>query len=314
MTDQSFDFDFLARETLALTEQLRKKSLKELEDSEYSSSEPAQQIELDFFEDAFDFSTEEEKYEEQNYEEQVKPEIEEPEYNQENQEVQTSVVEGPGVVYKLEKGISTYCLRGYATDDMSWELDALERQDPQAMKKLRMNDEESIEDISFFSTHDEAFAETLVDQLVNRRFPRQEAIVCNISDPGFSWWLSCDELGFEVYFQSHGIERDENLIQLGPLGDPFIAYQFFKKSFSFLKSQFSINEFSATEKGLRVSCGQSSVGEFQKLVQLFIDGSFPWESDVFSSTKSMDKGLLLYFYELSLLRSFWVRVQDRLNH
>ena len=197
---------------------------------------------------------------------------------------------------------------------MSWELDALERQDPQAMKKLRMNDEESIEDISFFSTHDEAFAETLVDQLINRRFPRQEAIVCNISDPGFSWWLSCDELGFEVYFQSHGIERDENLIQLGPLGDPFIAYQFFKKSFSFLKSQFSINEFSATEKGLRVSCGQSSVGEFQKLVQLFIDGSFPWESDVFATGKSVDKGLLLYFYELSLLRSFWVTVQNRLNH
>ena len=38
------------------------------------------------------------------YEEQVEPEIEELEYNQENQEVQTSVLEGPGVVYKLEKG------------------------------------------------------------------------------------------------------------------------------------------------------------------------------------------------------------------
>ncbi len=344
MTDQSFDFDFLARETLALTEQLRKKSLKEINEQErmddfselselseddvyemdsFVPSKPAtaaKQFELDLFEDAFDFSSDEGAYEQEDLFETASESLESEniqeieDFEVEDLEVEEALpIQGPGIIYKVEKGISTFCIRGHATDDLAWELDALERQDPQSMKQLRMTEEDSLESVGFFETHDQAFAETVVDQLMNRRFPRQEAIVCNISDPGFSWWLSCDNLSFEVYFQSHGIERDENLIQLGPLGDPFIAYQFFKKSFNFLKTQFSINEFSATEKGLRVSCGARYEKEFQKLVQLFIDGSFPWEQSIFEGGHSKDKGLLLYFYELSLLRSFWVGIQNQLN-
>ncbi len=308
MTDQNFDFDFLARETLALTEQLRKESFKK---DISNLSDKSEQFELNLFDSAFDFS----HRNEENYElEEIKELEEELEENLKEEYVgEEPHLEGPGIVYKLEKGISTFCLRGVATSDMEWELDALERGDKTLMKKLRLTEEDSLDSVGFFPTYDEAFAETVIDQLINRRFPRQEAIVCNLSDPGFSWWLSCENLSFEVYFQSHGIERDENLIQLGPLGDPFIAYQFFRKSFSFLKSKFSINEFSATEKGFSVSCSRSSEERFQQLVQLFIDGNFPWQDGIFNEGNSSDKALLLYFYELSLLRKFWVEVQARLN-
>jgi hypothetical protein len=298
VSDLRFDFDFLARETLALTEQLRNKSLKSMENEDFEfkslSNEnlnDLEQIELNFFDDAFDFSAPD------------KPIVEGHSCEEERS------LSGPGVVYKLEKGISTFCLRGMATSDMEWEADAIERKDPQILKKLRIDPSDTNEAIGFFPTYDLAFAETVVDQLINRRFPKQEAIVCNLSDPGFSWWLSCDDSSIEVYFQSHGIERDENLIQLGPLGDPFIAYQFFKKSFSFFKSQFSIHEFSATEKGLRISCGMNSIDTFQKLVKLFIEGIYPWEESFFQGHNNPDKSLLLYFYELSVLRSFWIDVQ-----
>ena len=318
MSDQNFDFDFLARETLALTEQLRKESLNKAgddSDNDYFHKDSllnnCEQIELELFEEAFNFSQSERENNrqvEQEYPPENEPEVQ--------AEVAQELPTGPGVVYKLEKGISTFCLRGIATSDMEWEREALERLDPKVMKALRLtNCEDEISDeLGFFATQDEAFAETIIDELINRRFPRQEASVCNLSDPGFSWWLSCENMSFEVYFQSHGIERDENLIQLGPLGDPFIAYQFFKKSFSFLKSQFSINEFSATQKGFRVSCGQSSADKFQELIQLFIDGNFPWGESVFKDKNSPDKELLLYFYEISLLRKFWIGVQDQLNH
>lgn len=315
MTDQNFDFDFLARETLALTEQLRKESFKK---DISNLSDKSEQFELNLFDSAFDFSHhgedvirevegEEEDIENRNIEESK--ELEEVELSEES----TQDLAGPGIIYKLERGISTFCLRGLATSDMDYELDALERGDRNLLKKLRLTQEDSLDDLGFFPTYDEAFAETIIDQLINRRFPRQEAIVCNLSDPGFSWWLSCENLSFEVYFQSHGIERDENLIQLGPLGDPYIAYQFFKKSFSFFKSKFSINEFSATEKGFSVSCSQNSEVHFQQLVQLFIDGNFPWDDSAFNKGTSPDKALLLYFYELSLLRRFWVDIQSRLN-
>ncbi len=310
MSDQNFDFDFLARETLALTEQLRKDSFKK--DME-KITDQSEQFELNFFDSAFDFSrrdAEVERFDEflcEEVEEDMAQDIEEEEVSEPRD------LAGPGIVYKLEKGISTFCLRGLATSDMEWELDALERGDRNLTKTLRLGEEDSLDNIGFFPTYDEAFAETVIDQLINRRFPRQEAIVCNLSDPGFSWWLSCESLSFEVYFQSHGIERDENLIQLGPLGDPFIAYQFFKKSFNFFKSKFSINEFSATEKGFSVSCSRNSEERFQQLVQLFVDGTYPWDHGVFDGGGSPDKALLLYFYELSLLRRFWVEIQSRLN-
>jgi len=318
VSDQNFDFDFLARETLALTEQLRKESLKKAgDDSDRayfhndSLLNKSEQFELELFEEAFNFS----HSERENNREVEQENLPEPQVEAQPEKVQ-ELPSGPGVVYKLEKGISTFCLRGIATSDMEWEREALERMDPKVMKALRITDSEDeiSDELGFFATQDEAFAETIIDELINRRFPRQEASVCNLSDPGFSWWLSCENMSFEVYFQSHGIERDENLIQLGPLGDPFIAYQFFKKSFSFLKSQFSINEFSATQKGFRVSCGQSSADKFQELIQLFIDGNFPWGESVFKDKNSPDKELLLYFYEISLLRKFWIGVQDQLNH
>lgn len=293
MSNQNLDFDFLARETLALTEQLRNDSFAK------NLNEHCDQLHLDDLESTFDLSYT------STSEHSLEPEIDH----------SAMPLEGPGIVYKLEKGISTFCLRGVATSDLDWERDDIERGDRNLMKKLRLSVDDSgciSEDIGFFPTYDVALAETVVDQLMNRRFPRQEAIVCNLSDPGFSWWLSCESLSFQVYFQSHGIERDENLIQLGPLGDPFIAYQFFNKSFQFLKSKFSINEFSATEQGFGISCARNSEHKFQQFIQLFVDGSFPWEDEMFEEGNSDDKRLLLYFYELSLLRKFWVEIQCRL--
>ncbi|MBC96799.1 MAG: hypothetical protein CME63_03560 [Halobacteriovoraceae bacterium] len=337
MSNQNFDFDFLARETLALTEKMRSQALDKAnseDDCAFFMKDQSEQFELDFFEDAFDFSKSEnypenyfEKYEDEDsdqyqesYHSNINNDLQTEEENENldsDQDESGFSPEGPGVLYKLEKGISTFCLRGLATSDAQWEIDAIERRDPKILKTLRLNEEEGMDLLGFFPTYDQAFGETIIDQLINRRFPKQEAIVCNLSDPGFSWWLSCGNQSFEVYFQSHGIERDENLIQLGPLGDPLIAYQYFKKSFPFLKSQFSINEFSATEKGFQVTCGKSSESEFQQLVQLFIDGRFPWEDSVFNSEASghsvQDKGLLLYFYEISLLRKFWIDVQNQLN-
>ena len=131
MSDQNFDFDFLARETLALTEQLRKESLNKAgddSDNDYFHKDSllnnCEQIELELFEEAFNFSQSERENNrqvEQEYPPENEPEVQ--------AEVAQELPTGPGVVYKLEKGISTFCLRGIATSDMEWEREALERLD-----------------------------------------------------------------------------------------------------------------------------------------------------------------------------------------
>lgn len=270
------NFEFLARETLLLTEKLRKEAFS-YSDRNFSLKK----------ENSFHSVSDEKPL-------------------------------GPGVIYRLEKGVSTFCLRGVPTEDMDWEREKLERRDRDLIKDLRL-DESLFQELRegdtlhFFSTPEFSFAQALVKQLANRRFPRQESMICNLSDPGFSWWLSLGEWSLTLYFQSHGIERDEDLIQLGPLGDPFTAFEKLKKAFSFFKSQFPLYEFSATEKRFTISSGSQSLGHFEKLQKIFTHGEFHWKDKLQDSSYGNHHELLFYLYELSLLRKFWFEVQEILS-
>jgi hypothetical protein len=103
--------------------------------------------------------------------------------------------EGPGVVYYIEKGVSTFCIRGLVSDDLAWEQDLLESKDKDFLKLFRLTENEldQIEKIGFFPTPSLEIAESIVKIMMNRRFPVAEASLCNLSDPGFSWWMDQGE-------------------------------------------------------------------------------------------------------------------------
>lgn len=225
-------------------------------------------------------------------------------------EEKESCLDSSGVVYYLDKGISTFCIRGFPSYNLAWEKEAITEREPQVIKKLKISEEFLSTDIGFFPTENFEVAEVISEQLINRRFPKNEASLCNISDPGFSWWGNFNNNSIEIFFQSHGIERDLSLVQLGPLGDPLTTYKWLNQSMNILKKLFSINEFSATEKKFTIVASRSndSFYDFQKV---FTEGKFNLD---FSKVElsSQEKLFLLFLKEVSFLRSFWIDIVQKL--
>ena len=218
--------------------------------------------------------------------------------------------EGPGVVFYYDGGISTYCLRGIASDDLEDDFDLIERNDPKYLKQFRLKEGWSKENFVFYPCDDVYQAEIIADEILNKRFPKDEAIVCNISDPGFSWWLDSDEHSIKIYYQGQTIERDVESLQLGPLGDEFMAMRRFSTCLPFLKKFFPINEFSSSEKNFQLSCLDSSSESFNKFKKLFLYGE--WSFDfLIEHSRGDERTFFLYLRELATLRSFWLFVRNK---
>ncbi len=268
----NIDFDFLAKETLALRNQADKLSSFD-----------------DYFEDL----------QENNF-------ISCHDSNEE------SFPNKPGLLFYVERGASTFCLRGIATDDIEYSAEEFLKGDKKIEKKFRASCDEVSDQLLSFITEDAHEAEVLVDLIFNRRYPNQEDVLCNISDPGFSWWLNDNGNSFNIYFQSHGIERAQNFTRLGPLGDSILSSRRLKDALPHLRESFSINEFSSDRKSFSISSAarEESDTSFNDFKDLFLSGSKPLSRDFFpDSTHGLT--LYLFFKELALTRRFWLLVESQ---
>ncbi len=220
--------------------------------------------------------------------------------------------QGPGLVYRIEKGVSTFCVRGFATENIEQSLLDIESGEVLTREKLRIKDELDYDTLNFFETGELALAQVVMDQLFNRRFPIDEDILCNLSDPGFSWWLSSDENGLEIFFKSHGLNRMDRFLRLGPIGDNAIACLRLNQVAEFLRSQFAVNEFSCDDKSFKLLPVNSKSLGYQNFLELLVDGSFPYHIENFSDDTY---GRTMYFFlkELAFLRAFWINLEEILE-
>lgn len=219
---------------------------------------------------------------------------------------------GPGLLYRLEKGVGTFCVRGIVCDDLPEGFEELEDGDQNILDSLKIQEREQVEEVKFYPTETKELAETIVDELVNRRFPVQEDILCNLSDPGFSWWMDEGADHFQIFFKSHGIHRAEDYIRLGPLGDPTIAASRFLKAESLFRSVFPVGEFVSSDKGFAISCTDSENINFKMLKNFFLVG----ENDTKIENYPQDidgKTLYFYFKEVAVIRNFWLQLEREMS-
>ena len=288
-----FTLDQLANETLALTESMSSLFKRELEgfDSNflYKSHNHAE-TEQEFFEVAQD------AYEEDESEEVCYP-------------------EAPGVVYHLEIGVSTFAIRAVATQDIDETFIYLRSGEPSLLASLKLTPSEGeFQDISgarYFQTESVELAQMITDQLANRRFPRIEDQLCNLSDPGFSWWLSDEESKFTIYYKSHGLGREERFMKLGPIGDRMIHSKRMQLLRPLIQGLFPIKEWVSTDKVFSVESVGNHPG-YELFKQIFTLGQWPVEHPAFSTSKL---GLTLYLHlqELTTMRAFWRQVDSEVK-
>lgn len=215
----------------------------------------------------------------------------------------------PGVIFRIDRGANTFCVRGFTTENINYQLKALPYESAKLMLLKAQNENDSI---FYFETKTFEVAEIIKDQIINRRFPIQEDAVCNISDPGYSWWMDVTPGRFEIHFKSNSIQRAEKFVKLGPVGDAKIAMLRLNQAHALLRSSFPLTEFSCTDKSLVVATSKPDHSSFLSFQNIFLHGENHTCPENFPDN-STGKTLYFYFLELATLRKFWIEVEAKLS-
>ena len=220
---------------------------------------------------------------------------------------------GPGIIFRIEKGVHTFCIRGFSTDSIEQSLVDIESGEVRTCSKLKIKSEDDYDHINFFEFKSLEIAEKIQHSLFNRRFPIDETLICNLSDPGFSWWLRDSDVGFEVYFQTYQADdNNKQLHKLGPLGDLYNATDIFRNTENILRKFFPINEFSCDDKSLKIIPCDPENTRFKELLNLLYRGDQAFLSTFFPANET-ESHLLDYLQEISSLRQFWLNVEEILE-
>lgn len=205
--------------------------------------------------------------------------------------------EGPGILFEIHKDTFSFSIDVYPVEDLGtiW-------------KGLSIEEKEII---SFFEVPSLEVANYIVEQVKHKRFSSQEMNLFNISDPCASWWLKDDGNSFTLHFSVQSSDED-NVYELGPLGDSGLALQILSKSAEQLGKWFTINEIEVSRRKVTVSTFRDENGNYEngfgQLKDLFLNGeesTIPFDKDVISSNPSF------YFYlnEIAYMRKFWLLVE-----
>ncbi len=146
------------------------------------------------------------------------------------QDSDLEIPSGAGVIYHVQKSVSVFVIRTMVSQNIREDyLQILERpEDYPSLRLIEGGTAEVADKLKFFLVENPSQAEIIHDQLHNRRFPMNEEMMCNLSDPGFSWWLTKKSQGFQLAF-TMSVASDENTIKLGPLGDRELALKNFQQ-------------------------------------------------------------------------------------
>lgn len=318
--DQDLSLDFLLQETLAMSEFLRSNNVEKREQPVQTSfldeEVPVAEVLADDTDYLLDLADSVINVPQMDLENLVSETLAQtPELGSVSFE---AYPETPGVIYKIDNGSSTFCVRGFASANIRESMLELDGKESAKRSILKLMVSDGLDQIHFFPTKNLELAEAVKEQVINRRFPHMEDALCNISDPGFSWWMNinsddCEGEGkFEIFFRSHGINRAEKYIQLGPIGDGAIAALRMNQARTLLRSSFPISEFSCDDKSFSLASTKPDHSGFVSFKNIFLEGINNTVEENFPDN-SIGRTLYYYFHELAIVRKFWIEVKTKLS-
>lgn len=231
----------------------------------------------------------------------------------------SQIPNGAGLIYHIQESESLFVIRTLVSRNIRKDFNDI-LLNPDLYPSLRLSHDGSTDikkKIRFFILENYHQAEIIHDQISNRRFPFHEELVCNLSDPAFSWWLTKKPYELEIAFT---LSMNETSLskKLGPIGDQQLAVK-----------NFQLFQRVLDEAGLRLSV-QNEIGKVQILCQedlLFEEFIDLFELGVMGgalagffkllSKRIKDQSLLetlwIYFQEIAAMRRFWIQIQFDLD-
>jgi len=220
----------------------------------------------------------------------------------------------PGILYHIQKSPSIFVIRTLVSHNIREDyLKIIENpEDYPSLRLIEGSSEELESRLRFFIVENQYQAEVIHDQLNNRRFPVDEEMMCNLSDPGFSWWMTRKEGTLQVAFNLSS--SLDSAVKLGPLGDRELAVRSFLQ-FGELLSRSGL-ELSVQNEPNRVVFEEVEkllLQDIQDLFEMGVIGDGITELFRLLAKKSHPEGELestwYYFQELASIRRFWIQVQ-----
>ena len=228
---------------------------------------------------------------------------------------QLEIPDEPGLLYHIQKSSSVFVIRTLVSKNIREDY-LLILEEPVNYPSLRLLEggmDTISERLRFFVVEDHSQAEIIHDQLCNRRFPMNEEMMCNLSDPGFSWWMTRRGDNLQVAFNLSS-SLDSGAVKLGPLGDRELAVKSFLEFGELLMSSGLI--LSIQNEPNRVIFEEEEkllLQDIQDLFEMGVIGDGLSELFRLLAKKSVDNGtmesLWYYFQELACIRRFWIQVQ-----
>jgi hypothetical protein len=225
----------------------------------------------------------------------------------------------PGIIYHLQKSASLFVIRTLVSQNIQQDYPRI-LEAPENYPSLRLLEgggEDLEEKLRFFILDNHLQAEIIHDQIGNRRFPVNEEVMCNLSDPGFSWWLTRKNSGFQLSF-TMSVSNTEST-KLGPIGDQQLALRSFQKMEA-LMQEAGLNLNIQNEMN-RVQFNEGEDFLLEELKDLFEYGVVgQGMTDLFKllarriGDHSQLETLWLYLQEIAAVRRFWIQIEYDLSN
>lgn len=226
----------------------------------------------------------------------------------------------PGLLYHLQKTSSLFVIRTLVSQNIREDYVKI-LANPENYPSLRLLEggpDDIEKKLRFFMLDNHLQAEIIHDQICNRRFPVNEEMMCNLSDPGFSWWLTNKANGFQISF-TLSVTSEDSTVKLGPIGDQQLALRSFQTMETLMQE--AGLELNIQNETNRVQFNDGEAFLLEELKDLFEYGVISEEMvDLFkilarrTSDHSQLETLWLYFQEIAAMRRFWIQVQYDLGN
>lgn len=226
----------------------------------------------------------------------------------------------PGLIYHLQKSTSLFVIRSFVSRNIREDYQKI-LETPEDYPSLRLLEggREGVEKkMRFFILDNHLQGEIIQDHISNRRFPIDEEMMCNLSDPGFSWWLTKKNNGFQLSF-TLSVNSDASTVKLGPIGDQQLALKSFQQMEALM-----------TEAGLDLNIENESnrvqfnngeellLEELKDLFEYGVMGEGMTHLFKLLARRISDhtklESLWFYFQEIAAMRRFWIQIQYNLSN
>lgn len=232
--------------------------------------------------------------------------------------------EVPGLFFNLQKKASTFVIRIYPSENLRDDYKSILKH-PDLYPSLRLEEDgtDQSRELQYFECDNISTAITIKKQFGNKRFPLFEENIFNVSDPSDNWWISLDDNKLNIFFKLSQTNSLRNLTKIGPLGESQKSLETFSQLYGYFKMLFPVEDYSSAHGQFSMSISSDNNLIFKLFQDLLLNGETDndfWEYLRSLEQNSVDKSYYdslkkanFFMMELSMLRSFWKRIETQLD-